>query len=871
MNLIKLTVEYMKKPIGIGRQDLVFGWNVHEESKNSVMQVTYHIIVKKDGRVVWDSKVIESSRCNGVRYEGEALESGTSYQWIVSVTDNYGRATTATSEFGMGMLNEAAWNHSKWIGNQGEGRVTNFLKCFTTEKKDVCRAIVYASALGHYELNLNGEKVGNQYMAPGWTNYDRRVQYQAYDVTDQIMDGENRMGALLAPGWYAGNISVLGKNRYGNTNALIANLVIEYLDGTRQVIVTDDTWRFTTKGPILETDMFDGEIYDGNLELGGSKYGWTTAGFDYSSWCNAKVLFDSAYSIQSRGKRVELTAQIGQGVTKIAELEPVSITEVCGKWIVDMGQNFAGIAKLSLVGRKGEAATIRYAEMLNDDEKGSRGCDNQDGVGSIYTANYRSAKSMDCYIFKSDNKEVWEPTFTFHGFRYIEISGCKKPEYSDIKGYALASVNRETGSFESSSKLMNQIYSNSFWGQRSNFLSIPTDCPQRDERMGWGADAHVYSRTGLYNMDSNMFYQKWLQDVRDEQYEDGGYPDIAPNPHNFRNDVVWAAGGVIIPYDIWMMTGDMRILEDSYMSMKKYMKSRTNGGLVQRCRYGDWLEPIDGASDKEVIGTTYLAYQYHLMTKIAAILGDTREEMHYQEEFHEVKTEFHKTLVEADGRIRGNAQSAYVLALAADLQTSNTELPFVEKLVANIIGNNNLMSVGFVSVNQLMPVLSKYGYSHIAYALATNTAYPSWGYSIEQGATTIWERWNSYTKEKGFGPVSMNSFNHYAFGSVTEWFYSGIGGMKPDKKNPGFENIIIQPQFDLRTIEPLTRATVSYDSVRGKISSRWEVEADSITLIITIPANATATVILPSKAKLNKTTKVQVGSGIHTFKIEKNR
>ena len=734
-----------------------------------------------------------------------------------------------------------------------QSKVPLMMKEFNTENKRIDRATVYASALGHYELNLNGAKVGDEYMAPGWTEYASRVQYQAYDVTSQVrQDGANRIGAMLAPGWYSGNISVLGANRYGDTQSLIANLVIEYDDGTTQSVVTDETWQYSMEGPILSTDMFNGEAYDANREQGDGKYGWTKQEYDASGWGTAGVMYDRAYGAKTQGKTTALTAQIGGGVSAIKEVNAQSVTEVGGKWIVDMGQNFAGILNLSLKGEAGQTATIRYGEMLNDAEQGVRGCDNPDGPGSLYTANLRSAKATDRYTFQSDNKETWEPTFTFHGFRYVEISGCEKPSTSDIKGKALASVSGETGSFTSSDGMLNQIYENSLWGQRSNFLSIPTDCPQRDERMGWGADTHVFAKTGLYNMDANMFYQKWLQDVRDGQFDDGGYGDTAPNPHGFRNDVVWAAGGVIVPYDIWQMTGDTRILADSYASMQEYMNTRSDAGLIQSCGYGDWLEPVDGTSNKQIIGTAYLAYQYSLMAQIADALGKPGDAEGYRAKFEAVKSQFNSNFVRGDGTIAGSdggvgIQSYYVLALGVGLATEQTEPLFAQKLVERIAADGDVMSVGFVSVNKLMPVLSKYGYNDIAYMLATSTKYPSWGYSIAQGATTIWERWNSYTKENGFGPVSMNSFNHYSFGSICEWFYSGVAGIKADEENPGFRHVIIEPELDNRVQDPVTSASGSYDSVRGTVSSAWDVGADNkVTLRVNVPANTTATLLLPA-------------------------
>jgi uncharacterized protein YjdB len=716
-------------------------------------------------------------------------------------------------------------------------------KEFRTEDKEIERATLYASALGHYEFQLNGEKAGEDYMAPGWTEYGKRVQYQSYDVTAMLeKDEDNAIGGMLAPGWYSGNISNLGKNKYGTERALLANLVIEYADGSTQEVVTDDTWTYTANGPIRATDMQDGETYDANKEFDGEKYGYTKVGFDDSKWGTVAEKFSAwqAKTGASGGAAITLSAQIGPTVKAVEEVTPVSVELVEGKYIVDMGQNFAGIAELSLKGQQGETAIIRYGEMLNDDSGTGDG-----NEGTLYTRNMRSAKVTDRYVFKSDAKETWTPTFTFHGFRYIEIANVSEaPALTDIKGIALASAMEETGTFESSDATLNKIYENVLWGQRSNFLSVPTDCPQRDERMGWGADTMVFAKTGMYNMDAAMFYQKWLQDARDGQHSNGSYPDTSPNPHGFGGDIVWSAGGVVVPYQLWQMTGDTRILSDGYTSMKSYMAFRANQGTLQSCSYGDWLDIPANSHNKEVVGTTYYAYQLTMMAEIADALGNTADADAYRARYETVKAAFLTKHVDAAGKMTGNYQSSYVLALGTGLTTPELEPLMVQNLVDAISANGEKMSVGFVSVNMLMPVLTKYGHADVAYHLAMTKEYPSWGYSIEQGATTIWERWNSYTKENGFGDASMNSFNHYSFGSVVSWFYNGIAGIDYDPANPGFKNVLIKPTFDTR----VASAKASYDSVRGTVATDWTMNASTkqVNLKVNVPAGATATVELPT-------------------------
>ncbi|MCL2163174.1 MAG: family 78 glycoside hydrolase catalytic domain [Oscillospiraceae bacterium] len=763
--------------------------------------------------------------------------------------------------------------------------------------KQIERATVYASALGHYELQINGEKVGEDYLAPGWTEYATRAQYQAYDVTSQISGGDNVLGAILAPGWYTGYISNLGSNRYGYREAMIANLVIEFADGTSQTIVTDDTWQYTLQGPIVRTDMFMGEIYNAQWELGGSKYGWTNPSYDPTGdgWGDVAIRFPTAYSAISEpgasysassvggwNRPIALTAQIGQTIKKVKELAPVSITLGTTQngqvpaYIIDMGQNFAGNLRLSLKGKTGETVRIRYGELLNTDvgfrefgagarPKSQTG--NGDGVpGSIYTESLRHARATDHYVFKSDNVETWEPNFTFHGFRYVEIVG--DVEIEDIVGIVISNALPEVGAFGSSDPLLNQIYSNTWWSQVGNFISIPTDCPQRDERMGWGGDGVVFAETAMLNMDAMMMYQKWLNDIRDGQYDNGRFPEVAPNPHNMNGDIIWGAPAVIIPYKLYQMTGDPRPLQDGYEAMKRFMTYRATGAstsnhpntslsdlrLLQTCTYPDHLAPTYGTANSWVSGTCYYAYLLQTMIKTATVLGYDDDAQAYLDRFEAVRDAFISTYVnQSNGMIRlpnqstSYVQSGYFMALSFGLTTPELEPLMVQRLIERIAQDGELMSAGFVSVNTVCPILQKYGYSELAYKFALSEEYPSWGYSALQGATTIWERWDAYMADQGFNQDSMNSYNHYSFGSVISWFYKGMAGINYDEASPGYKHITIQPVTDPR----VDSVEASYDSIRGKIESGWKLNPNGVVEYnVVVPANITATFIIPESNSL---------------------
>jgi alpha-L-rhamnosidase len=691
-------------------------------------------------------------------------------------------------------------------------------RAFSVEKP-VKQATVYASALGLYELHINGQRVGEDYFTPGWTDYTRRVYYQTYDVTSLLVQGDNAIGAILADGWYAGYLG-FGRKRehYGSEPRLFAQLEVEYTDGTRQTIVTDKSWK-ANYGPHIEADFLMGEIYDARRQM----TGWNKPGFDDVAWKPVAV-----------GTKLKPVVQSYPGVTvrQTQQIKPVKITEPeNGAYVFDMGQNFAGWVRLKVTGKAGTKVVLRFAEMLNPD-------------GTIYTTNLREARCTDTYILSGRGEETWEPGFTFHGFRYVEITGFPgKPSLDTITGVVVHSVTPPAGTFECSNPMVNQLQRNIVWGQRGNFIEIPTDCPQRDERLGWTGDAQIFIRTATYNMDVGAFFTKWLVDLEDAQTKEGAFPDVAPHKVAMGSGVAaWGDAGVICPWTIYKVYDDKRAIEKHYESMRKwieYLKKNSKDLLRPAYGYGDWVA-VGSNTPKDVIATAYFAYSTKLVAKTAAVLGKDEDAKKYEALFRQIREAFNKAYVSKDGRIKGDTQTCYAMGIYFDLLAVDKRELAAKHLVEAVRKKNWHLSTGFVGLSYLLPALSQTGKLDVAYRLLNNETFPSWGYSIKNGATTIWERWDGWTEDKGFQDPGMNSFNHYAFGSVGRWMFGVVAGIDTD--GPGYKRIIIDP-------EPgggFSYAKASYESIHGIIKSSWKIKDSRFTLNITIPANTTATVYVPA-------------------------
>jgi alpha-L-rhamnosidase len=853
---VGLRCEYRVDPLGIDERVPRLSWTLESEGRGRV-QSAYQVLVaaseenlEAERNLLWDSGRVESGRTVGVEYGGEALRSGTRCVWKVRVWDGDGAPSSygGPAFFEMGLLERSEWEGA-WIslgkgpdedfdpptGDEYDELANGLLPSAYLRKefsldRPIRRARLYATARGVYELYINGTRVGEDVLAPGWTDYDRRVQYQTYDVTPLLTDESNAIGAVLGDGWFAGFFGFDPKHRgahYDSHPQLLAQLDVEYEDGSKESIATDGSWRCST-GPILFSDLLMGESYDARKEMPG----WSEPGFDDPEW----------YGVES-GEigNANLVAQPDEGIRVTEEIEAKSVSEPeSGRYVFDLGKNMVGWVRLKVEGEVGTTVTIRHAEALNPD-------------GTIYTTNLRSARATDRYVLKGEGEEVYEPRFTFHGFRYVEVTGYPgEPHIGAITGRVVHSDTPPSGSFECSSEMVNTLQENIIWGQRGNFLSVPTDCPQRDERLGWMGDAQVFVRTASFNMDVAAFFEKWMVDVEDAQSPEGAFPDVAPLlTGSGLMDLRWGApawgdAGIIVPWTIYRTYGDSRIVERHYEAMARWMEYLHEGNpdLIRNNRmgnnYGDWLSPKGDHTPKHLLATAYWAYDAKLMAEMAEATGRHDDAKEYSDLGERIKAAFNGAYVAPDGKIEGDTQTCYLLALHMDLLPDELRSIAAEHLVRAIEREDWHLSTGFVGVGYLCPVLTEAGYADVAYRLLNNETFPSWGYTIKNGATTIWERWDGWTEESGFQSPNMNSFNHYSLGSVGEWLYRYVAGI--DAEAPGFERILIRP----RPGGGLTHARGEYDSVRGRISSSWKIEDGRFVLEVTIPPNTTATVHVPS-------------------------
>ena len=892
LSSLALRCEYRENPLGIDETKPRLNWRVASNERGQ-KQTAYRLLVAsspaalaRDEGDLWDSGKVESRRTIHVEYEGKPLVSRQHCYWKVKSWDRDGVATdwSKPASWSMGLLREADWS-AKYISYRDKTPVfkdrnslflppaRQYRKEFSTSKK-IKRATIYATALGVYELELNGQRLGDAYFAPGWTDYHQRAYYNTYDVTVAVREGDNVIGVNVADGWYSGYVGFglltgigteqIGRYTYGKTPSLMVQLEVEYEDGSRKIIVTDNSWKVTGDGPIREADLLMGESYDARREMPG----WSTPSFDDRNWQTAILATENGkqpatfYEFQNptgaggpeiKGrdvdlgfKRPKLEAFPGEAVRVIEEIRPVNFTKRDqGTVIFDLGQNFAGTVRLRLKGPAGHQVTLRFAEMLHPD-------------GQMMTENLRKARATDYYICKGDeNGEVYSPRFTFHGFQFVEVANFPgEPDLDTITGLVLHSDTPLTSTFECSDPMVNQLFSNVVWTQRANFLDLPTDCPQRDERMGWTGDAQAYVGTATYNADVAAFFTKWNRELMESQRPSGVFPGYAPYPfqHGWDFGTAWADAGVICPWTIWQAYGDTRMIERSWEPMTRFMEwrkrtSRDHLGVVHGNDWGDWL--AQGAKTPlDYVDTIYFAVSTKMMAQMASAIGREEEAASYRNQFKQIKTAFRSEYLNDDGSTTVNTQSAHALALFAQLVPDDMRRATGQRLAEMIAKNGNHMTTGFLGTRPLLPVLSATGQHDLATFLLQSHEFPSWGYEIDQGATSIWERWDSYTKEDGFGRhnAAMNSFSHYSFGAVCEWMFRTLAGIESD--GPGYSKIIIHPQPPAPKSnaqhEPIDWVKASYDSIQGKMVSQWKVVGERFFLDTTIPANTTATVFIPA-------------------------
>jgi alpha-L-rhamnosidase len=825
-------------------------WMLEAEGRDR-RQSAYRILVATseedlaaENGTLWDSGRVASSRTVDIAYAGLVLPRASEVAWTVQVWDESGAASdwappgrfrTALEDWSADWIRRDETEANDFVLEEPTDYVdpdeelfrlpaATYLRRRFAIDAPVRRATLYATARGAVELELNGIRVGDELLAPGWTDYDKRIEYILHDVTELVRDGENALGAILADGWYAGRIGFDPKQIagwYGREPQLLCELHVECADGS-VLVRSDGRWRATNKGPIQYSDLLAGERYDARLELGA----WSEPGYDDSSWDPV---------VAEARDAVPLVPARAQPIRETQELRPVSVTERApGVHVFDLGQNMVGWVRLTLEDKPGTRVELRFGEMLEAD-------------GSVYRENLFRARATDIFLAAGRGVETFEPRFTFHGFRYVEATGLENPTEETITGCVVHSDAPESGQFACSHELVNQLQRNITWGQRGNFLSVPTDCPQRSERLGWTADAQVFLPTASLNMDVAAFMTKWGDDLLDGQSPEGGYPDVAPRLI-VRHDgaPAWADAGIIVPWTLYRRYGDRRLVERHWPPMERYMAylQRHNPDLLWKRRrlrdYGDWLS-IGERTPKELLATAYWAWDATLMARMARVLERDERAAFYERLRDGIATAFNAAYVEDDGTIEGDTQTGYLLALAFDLLPQELRPAAAERLVANIERRAWHLATGFIGVGLLCPVLTQTGYADVAHRLLLQETFPSWLYPIHQGATTIWERWDGWTEEKGFQSKNMNSFNHYSLGSVGAWLIEGVGGIRTDEQRVAYEHVVIEP-----VPGELTSARASYRSVRGEIVSDWKRDGEHFALDVTIPPNVGATVIVPA-------------------------
>jgi alpha-L-rhamnosidase len=821
---IGLRVEYLVNPIGVDARAPRFQW-LPQSSERNEKQTAYQILVStsaqllaKDDGNVWDSGKVSSEDSAQIAYAGKPLLSGHRYLWKVRAWDKQGAASPycEPAYFEMGLLKPSDWQ-GKWIGGFSMLR-----KEFTLAGR-VERARAYVTALGYYELHVNGKKVGHRVLDPAWTVYPKRVLYSTYDVTRLLKPGPNAAGAMLGGGWAT---EAVGKPYYSQP-AFLLQLNIELEGGRKISIVSDGSWQ-GKQGPVVSDSVYDGEAFDARREVPG----WDETGLKDAGWAAAKIL---------PGTEGALSSEMMPPIRVVDTLTPVSMANPePGVYVYDFGQNTAGWAELRVSGPRGATVRLRYSELIYPD-------------GMINRANLRTAKSRDLYTLRGGGREVYEPRFTYHGFRYVELTGYPgTPSLETLRARVVHSAVASTGSFVASKQILNQIQHLILWGQLSNLMSIPTDCDQRNERQGWMGDAQVSAEEAMMNFDMAAFYTNFIRDIHDSQHADGSVPDTVPHKYGqYPADPAWGTAYPLLCWYMWQQYGDRRILEENYDGLKKYvefLRSRAQDNVLRYSYYGDWvaLEPTPGA----LVSDFYFDYDTQILASVAKILGKTGDAAAYSSQADQIKDAFNKAFYNPQTQFYANgSQTSQALPLFLDLFENPLRRYNYDPVLAHLTndityGHNTHLTTGFIGVKYLLPVLSSHGRNDLAYELATQTTYPSWGYMIRRGATTLWELWQKKT-----GP-SMNSHDHIMFGSLGAWFYRALGGIRQANGSAGYRHLEIDPGI----VEDLRWASASMDTVQGRVSSSWARSPGAIELEVTIPVGSEAAVVVPKEEEMSADT-----------------
>lgn len=855
---VDLRTEYQREPLGLDETEPRFSWRLIDHRRGA-RQSAYQVVATRstDGADLWDSGVVESDETTQISYDGTPLRAFDRASWKVRVWDEDHEPSpwSASAHFEMGPLSIADWEPAVFIQSNVVGDLETsppapFLRRTFSIDREVAQARLYITAFGIYETTINGEPVSDHVYAPGWTDYHRRVTYQALDVTALLRDGENVLGAVLGDGWYCGFVG-LQRQTWGDRPRLLAKLVVEFADADNPLVVaTDQLWR-TTIGPILASDNYNGEIYDARLELGN----WDRPGFDDGTWQPVQC----CPGFTSVGLRVQPVAALAPPVRRILELRPQTVEpRPNGRVLFDFGQNMVGRVRLRLTAPAGTEVQLRFAEMLDPD-------------GSLHVANLLTARATDRYTCRGGGEETYEPRFTFHGFRYVETDGTEL-SHDALTGIVVHTDAALAGRFRSSNGLVNQLHRNIQWSLRGNALDVPTDCPQRAERMGWTGDIHVFARTATYLMDAAAFLSKYVTDLRDSQLvggvDRGSFPWVVPSAFARAGGPGWADAGVIVPWVVYERYGDLRQLERQYPAIRTYIdflerfaQGRAEGTFLG---FGDWLsldpervvvddeETIDdfeagdsrfGGTPREFLWHAFDAHSTQLAARIAGLLGREDDRIWLSERHERVRAEIAARYLTTDGHLTIETQTAYALALKFDLLPEPQHRRAAEQdLIANVEQVGHLQT-GFLGTPHLLEALTRAGRVDLAYELLERTEHPGWLYPVTQGATTVWERWDGWTDENGFHPSPMNSFNHYAYGAVAEWLYRFAAGIDVDPdRGAGYRRILIHPHPG----GSLTHASAQLDTHRGRVESSWAIKGDTMTTQVVLPPNTTAVITLPA-------------------------
>lgn len=820
-----LRCEYLTDPLGVDTSQPRFSWVLAHEQRDE-KQTAYQVLVAngpdklaRDNGDQWDSGKVPSEEINQVVYSGKPLESGGTYYWKVRYWDKEGKVSdySRTAQFGMGLLSRDEWKGS-WIGG-GSAEGNQFRKEFTLNGK-IAGARIYIAALGYYELRVNGKKISHNVLDPGWTTYPKRVLYSTYDLSSYLQQGPNAVAVMLGGGWATQEVS--GSTAYYKSPAFLLQLNAYTEDRQKVTVVSDASWK-TTRGPVLEDSVYDGEVYDARRET----MGWDEPGFADAGWSAAQVVEGSAGILSS---------EMMPPIRVVDTIVPIKLTSPePGVYVYDMGQNMSGWARLQVQGAAGTKVTLRYAELLYEN-------------GMINRENLRQAKSRDIYILRGGDTETYEARFTYHGFRYIEVTGFPgTPSLDSVRGRVVHTAVNTVGSFVASKQILNDIQKLIRWSQLTNLFSVPTDCDQRNERQGWMGDAQATAEEAMMNFDMAAFYTNFIRDIADAQGDDGALPATVPRKYGmYPADLGWETAYPLLVRYMWEQYGDRRILEQNEKGLKKYvefLRSQATGDVFsgRLGHEGDWVELEHTPND--YIADFWYYYDVETLAGIEKILGNSTDAGFYSQLAQAIRDALNRTYFHADtGQYANGTQAANAMALFLDLPPKDQRNAVVDNLRNDILYYHDThLTTGFIGVKFLMPALTNVGLFDLAYDLAVQTTYPSWGYMVSHGATTLWELWQEKT-----GP-SMNSHDHIMFGSVGSWFYEALGGINLGEGGAGYRHIRIQPQM-VRDLE-WTSATV--DTIRGTVSSSWTHLPGATTLKVAIPVGADARVVIPKPLEMS--------------------